>query len=208
MSGRPAKSLKAAADAADGAESGKSTAGFDTHTVILTDDPHCVGPVIDALCDLRRKNPGNSEITTAIGSVRSHRQRMRGREARDAGAPIGSDPTKEAAHTMIVNTRLKRSGQRWGRAGGQGVLTVRARLTSGRFDNVWAQLTHRRRHAQAHLSANDNRTPLATIARLSPKSPDDSPKATNQESSRVQTQPEGNHSQLPLGILMTVNLSV
>ncbi len=65
---------------------------------------------------------------------------------------------------MIVNTRLKRSGQRWGRAGGQGVLTFRALLKSGRFDNVWAQLTHRRRHAQAHLSANDNRTPLARAA--------------------------------------------
>ncbi len=71
----------------------------------------------------------------------------------------------EAAHTMIVNTRLKRSGQRWGRAGGQGVLTVRARLTSGRFDNVWAQLTHRRRHASAcPAAANDNRTPLAKVA--------------------------------------------
>ncbi len=156
-------SLKAAVDAADGAESGKSTTGFDTHTAILTDDPHCVGQVIDALRDLRRKSPGAGEITTAIGSVRSHRQRMRDREARDAGSPIGSDP-KEAAHTMIVNTRLKRSGQRWGRAGGQGVITVRARLKSRRFDNVWAQLTHRRRHAQAHLAANDNRTPLARVA--------------------------------------------
>ena len=65
---------------------------------------------------------------------------------------------------MSVNTRLKRSGQRWGRAGGQGVLTFRARLKSGRFDNVWAQRTRRRRHAQGHLSANDNRTPLARAA--------------------------------------------
>ncbi len=163
MSGRPAKSLKAAADAADGAESGKSTAGFDTHKAILTDDPHCVGQVIDALRYLKRKSPGAGEITTAIGSVRSNRQRMRDQAARDAGSPIGSGAV-EAANTMIVNTRLKRSGQRWGRAGGQGVLTVRARLKSGRFDNVWAQLTHRRRHAQAHLSANDNRTPLARVA--------------------------------------------
>ena len=45
---------------------------------------------------------------------------------------------------------------------GQGVLTFRARLKSGRFDNVWAQLTRRRRHA--HLSANDNRTPRARAA--------------------------------------------
>ncbi|MCY4007936.1 MAG: hypothetical protein OXE84_14110, partial [Rhodobacteraceae bacterium] len=53
----------------------------------------------------------------------------------------------EAANTMSVSTRLKRSGQRWSHAGGQGVPTFRARLKSGRFDNVWTQLTHRRRHA-------------------------------------------------------------
>ncbi len=73
MSGRPAKSLKAAADAAEGAESGKSTAGFEIHKAILTDDPQGVGPVIDALRSLQRKSPGAGEITTAIGSVRSHR---------------------------------------------------------------------------------------------------------------------------------------
>ena len=74
---------------------------------------------------------------------------------------MGSDPIKEAANTMIVNTRLKRRGQRWGRAGGQeDVLTFRAWLISRRFDKVWAQRTHRRRYAHAHLSANDNRIPL------------------------------------------------
>ncbi len=49
--------------------------------------------------------------------------------------------------------------------GGQGGFTFRARLTSGRFDNVWAQRTHRRRHASAcPAAANDNRTPLARAA--------------------------------------------
>ncbi|MCY4006705.1 MAG: hypothetical protein OXE84_07775 [Rhodobacteraceae bacterium] len=52
MSGRPTP-LKAAADAAEGAESVKSTAWIDTHKAILTDDPQGVGKVIDALCDLR-----------------------------------------------------------------------------------------------------------------------------------------------------------
>ena len=118
------------------------------------------GQVIDALRSLQRKSPGAGEITTAIGTVRSHRQRMHDQAARDAGSPIGSDPN-EAANTMSVNTRLKR----WGRAGGQGVLTFRALLKSGRFDNVWAQLTHRRRHASAcPAAANDNRTPRARAA--------------------------------------------
>jgi len=88
---------------------------------------------------------------------------MRDREARDAGTPIGSGAV-EAADTMIVNTRLKRSGPRWGRAGGQGVLTFRTLLKSGRFDSVRAQLTHRRRQDNTHLSANDNHTPRAKAA--------------------------------------------
>ena len=123
-----------------------------------------VGQVIDALRSLQRKSPGAGEITTAIGYFCSHRQRMHDQAARDAGSPIGSDPN-EAANTMSVSTRLKRSGQRWGRAGGQGVLTFRARLKSGRFDNVWAQLTRRRRHASAcPAAANDNHMPRARAA--------------------------------------------
>ncbi|MCY4196742.1 MAG: hypothetical protein OXD33_07480 [Rhodobacteraceae bacterium] len=161
--GQACPSLKAAVDAAIGAESARSTAGFDTHKAILTEDPQGVGQMIDALRYLQRKSPGAGEITTAIGYVRSHRQRMRDKAARDAGSPIGSGAV-EAANKMIVNTRLKRSGPRWGRAGGQGVLTFRALLKSGCFDSVWAQLTHRRRHAHANLSANDNRTPLARVA--------------------------------------------
>ena len=52
--------------------------------------------------------------------------------AHDAGAPMGNGAV-EAANTMIVSTRLKRSDQSWGRAGG---LTFHARLTSVRFDNI------------------------------------------------------------------------
>ncbi|MCY4008035.1 MAG: hypothetical protein OXE84_14625, partial [Rhodobacteraceae bacterium] len=75
--------------------------------------------VIDALRSLQRKSPGAGEIITAIGTVRSHRQRMRYREARDAGSPIGSG-ANEAANTMSVSTRLKRSGQRLGSCGWSG----------------------------------------------------------------------------------------
>ncbi len=59
---------------------------------------------------------------------------------------------------------VRQMGPRRGRAGGQGALTFRALLRSGRLDNVWAQRTHRRRDADAHLSANDNRTPRARVA--------------------------------------------
>ena len=55
----------------------------------------------------------------------------------DAGYPIGSGAA-EAANKALVDSRMKRSGQRWGRDGGQGVLTFRSLLRSDRFDRAWA----------------------------------------------------------------------
>ncbi|MDE2914350.1 MAG: hypothetical protein OXL68_15650 [Paracoccaceae bacterium] len=57
----------------------------------------------------------------------------------DAGDPIGSGAV-ESGNRMLVTQRLKRSGQRWGRDGGQGVLTFRALLKSGRLDRAWSML--------------------------------------------------------------------
>ena len=51
--------------------------------------------------------------------------------AADAGYAIGSGSV-ESANKVLV-TSMKR-GQSWGRDGGQGVLTFRSLLKSGRFD--------------------------------------------------------------------------
>ena len=52
------------------------------------------------------------------------------------GYPIATGEV-EAANKLLVVQRLKRSGQGWGRDGGQGVLGHRALLKSGRFDRTW-----------------------------------------------------------------------
>ncbi|MCY4152061.1 MAG: hypothetical protein OXE94_07480 [Aestuariivita sp.] len=44
---------------------------------------------------------------------------------------------------ILVTTRMKRSGRSWGRDGGQGALSIRARCKSGRFDRVWKALVPR-----------------------------------------------------------------
>ena len=49
------------------------------------------------------------------------------------------------APRFLVQRRLKRSGQRWGREGGQGVLTFRSLLKSGRFDGACRSMVCRRR---------------------------------------------------------------
>ena len=52
---------------------------------------------------------------------------------------IGSGSV-ESANKVPVTARMKRSGQSWSRDGGQGVLTFRSLLKSGRFDQAWATL--------------------------------------------------------------------
>ena len=60
-------------------------------------------------------------------------------ELAEEGYPIGSGEV-EAANKMLVTHRLKRSGQRWGRDGGQGGLAFRALLKSDRLDRAWAMI--------------------------------------------------------------------
>ena len=146
-----------------------------------------VGQVIDALRDLQRKSPGAGEIITASGTVRSHRQRMRYREARAAGSPIGSDPTKDAAK----HNDRQHPAQAQRPAPGV-VRVVRAFSLSGPGANQGA-LT-----ASGPNGPTDGTTPMpisrpTTIAHPSP-GPPDSPEATDQESIVAQTQPYGNHS--------------
>ncbi len=65
-----------------------------------------------------------------------------------------------------MTCRMKRSGQRWGRDGGQGVLTFPALLKSGRFDRAWAALAPRLSRNggwKPPQCANDDR-PVAQVA--------------------------------------------
>ncbi len=61
---------------------------------------------------------------------------------------------------MLVTQRLKRSGQRWGRDGGQGVPTFRTLLKSGRFDRAWSTLARSWQQWKPPATANDNRAPI------------------------------------------------
>ena len=55
---------------------------------------------------------------------------------RARGLPIGSGPV-EAACKTLVNARLKRSGMRWTREGGQHVLNLRRHEKADRWDTFW-----------------------------------------------------------------------
>ena len=67
---------------------------------------------------------------------------------------------------VLVNPRMKRSGQSWGRDGGQGVLTFRSLLKSGRFNQAWAAVAPRLNRCGAWKPpqcANESR-PVAQVA--------------------------------------------
>ena len=155
--------LKVAADAAFGSDEEASTKWYEDKRYILRHNPNGVGKVIDALRHLLRKEKGRAEIERALGYFRRNRRRMNYDHIAKAGYPIGSGVV-EAANKVLVTQRMKRSGQRWGRQGGQGVLAFRALLKSDRFDRAWSMLVPLMSRSQqdcksTNQTANDNREP-------------------------------------------------
>ncbi len=65
-----------------------------------------------------------------------NRDRMRYSEYRDRGLPIGSGVV-EAGCKVVVGQRLKRSGMRWSREGGQRILNLRTLAMSRRWNEFW-----------------------------------------------------------------------
>jgi len=154
--------LKLAADAAFGSDEQASTKWFEQKRHTLRHDPKGVGKVMDGLRYLRRKSKGCAEVEKALGYFRNNRARMDYCRLAEEGLPIGSGEV-EAANKLLVVQRLKRSGQSWGRDGGQGVLSQRALLKSGRFDRAWRMLSPKLNRSNknwepATCAANDNRS--------------------------------------------------
>ena len=158
-----AQHIKAAADAAFGPDSAEGEAWFEKWRHVLRHDPKGAGKVIDALRYLLSKGKARTDIARELGYFRNNRKRMNYREVADAGYPIGSGAV-EAANRFLVNSRMKRSGQRWGRDGGQGVLTFRSLLRSDRFDRAWAVLARSWQQWKPPAPANDNQALVALAA--------------------------------------------
>lgn len=150
-----AQHLKVAADAAFGPDSAEGEAWFEKWRHVLRHDPKGANKVIDALRYLSRKGKGTADIVRELGYFRNNRKRMNYSEVADAGYPIGSGAV-EAANKVLVSTRMKRSGQRWSRDGGQGVLTYRSLLRSDRFDRAWAVIARSWQQWKPPTAVNDN----------------------------------------------------
>lgn len=104
-------------------------------TLLEVDDG--VERVIRSLDYLKRKHPRLTTLTNALAYFRRHRKRMHYAALQDQGLPVGSGPVEAACKTLVAQ-RMKQSGMRWGREGGQAILNVRGWSQSERFDQAWA----------------------------------------------------------------------
>jgi hypothetical protein len=82
-----------------------------------------------------RGQPPPETVGRAIAYLFHHRWRMRYREFRLAGCPIGSG-TIESACKVVVQQRMKQAGMRWSRSGAQAMLALRSTLLSQRWSLV------------------------------------------------------------------------
>jgi hypothetical protein len=153
--------LSDALQIAYGKGSTKAKAQHKKYRAILRDEPGGVETVIRTLDYLKKKHPRREKLATELSYFRSNRHRMQYATARANHLPIGSGVTEAACKTLVTQ-RLKCSGMRWKTKGGQGVLTMRGLIQSGRFDSGWQLLSRTYRQA---VSMPDNVVPLNARSR-------------------------------------------
>ena len=135
-----AEQLKSALDARYGENDARGRAQFHKLRHLLLDDPDGVEKVIRALDYQRKKFPRRTRIGEVLRYFRRNRHRMRYADTQARHLPIGSGVVEATCKTLVTQ-RLKRSGMRWRRPGGQAILTLRALKQSSRFDQAWALLS-------------------------------------------------------------------
>ena len=137
--------LKSGLDARYGENDARGRAQFHKLRHLLLDDPNGVEKVIRALDYQHKKYPRRTRIGEVLRYFRRNRHRMRYADTQARHLPIGSGVVEATCKTLVTQ-RLKRSGMRWRRAGGQAILTFRSLLQSSRFDHAWALLSKIYRH--------------------------------------------------------------
>jgi hypothetical protein len=122
---------------------------------LLKEDERGIDKVISRLRYRARGRRGNNRdaLEQEIAYVRHPRHRMAYAAYRQAKLPIGSGVV-EAACKTLVSSRLKRSGMRWTRAGGQAILTLRSVIQSERWHCAWSLLSNDFRKPGAIVTPN------------------------------------------------------
>lgn len=97
----------------------------------------------------------------ATGYLSRYRSHMDYAERRSSGDPIGSGIT-EAGCKVIFNQRLKQSGMRWSKTGGQWIVDLRTACRSGLWEQIWNRVVQP--HAQISEINEPKRSPHLAAA--------------------------------------------
>lgn len=135
--------LSKAAEAMYGEKNDLSNAYFSKWREKLKTDPDAPAGILRSLKSFSSRNNKLSakrkkDLNTEITFFRKNRKLMRYYDFLQRGLPIGSGPIEAAAKT-IVRQRMCRSGMSWSCEKGQYILTVRAYVQSGLWENAWRQ---------------------------------------------------------------------
>ena len=118
-------------------DSSQAKAWFKKYRNILKEDPKGSSKVLRAARYRRSIAKKNPDIDTEIKYLQYNRSKMNYYELRQKKLPIGSGVV-EAACKNLIGARMKKSGMRWSRDGGQTVLTLRSLVLSNRWDKFWS----------------------------------------------------------------------
>lgn len=69
--------------------------------------------------------------------IETNRERMRYRDFRAQGLPIGSGVVEAGCRTAVA-VRLKQAGMHWAKDGAEGILAPRACMLCGLYEDFWA----------------------------------------------------------------------
>ena len=137
-----------AAEALFGEKSIRGRRWYEKYRERLRDETHGAQAAIRSLAyhaaKLRRGSDRHKTVRRVIRYCRRNLSKMAYANFRARGLPIGSGPV-EAACKTVVAARLKRSGMRWSRIGGQYVLNLRVYVLSNRWEVFWK--AYRQLHA-------------------------------------------------------------
>ena len=131
--------LSLIAGALFGTGTSESQTWFRDQRHALRHDLRGVQKVIRRAAQQRRRHGlkgSEDEYRKAVSYISRYRRGMDFAKRRKAGDPIGSGVT-EAGCKVIFNQRMKQSGMRWSKRGGQNIIDLRTAVRSGLWDRIW-----------------------------------------------------------------------
>lgn len=133
--------LKHALDTIWGEHTPKGQAEFARLKTLLKEADGGVEQVIETLRYRARKATGHTRevLLKELTYFRNQRHRMHYATYLRENLPIASGVVEAACKTLVTQ-RLKQSGMRWTKSGGQAILTLRSLIQSERWERGWALL--------------------------------------------------------------------